>query len=183
MAPTLLPGDYLLAYKLPFGLKIPGLEVKLGKGQPKRGDLVLFPCPGKKSSKCVRRVIGLPGDRVEVIGERLVLNNQEAEYQPVTAREWGLVFVENLLGHEHQVALSGEESRVSFGPVIVAPGQVFVLSDHRDLSEDSRNWGGVPIADLEARVPLVWLSQAWPTESKPNPSPGLRWERVFHSPD
>ena len=183
MAPTLVPGDFLVAYKLPFGLRLPGFDLKWGKGQPKRGELVMFPCPSDKSESCVRRVVGLPGDRIEVRGERLILNGEMAGYRALGSESWGLVFSENILGHSHRLAISGDENRPRFGPVIVAPGQVFVLSDHRDLSEDSRRWGGVSISEIEARVPLIWMSKAWPTESNPKEATGLRWDRVFHSPD
>lgn len=183
MAPTLVPGDFLVAYKLPFGLRVPGFDYKIGRGNPRRGELVMFPCPSKPSESCVRRVVGLPGDRIEVAGERLIINGETAKYRPLKSKSWGLVFSESLGGRMHKIAISGEENRPRFGPVIVAPGQVFVLSDHRDLSQDSRLWGGVPVSEIEARVTMIWLSQEWPTESNSSRSNGVRWDRVFHSPD
>jgi signal peptidase I len=180
MAPNLLPGDYALAYRLPFGLKVPLLRSKLGQGRPRRGELVLFPCPESSADFCVSRVIGLPGDRVEIRAERLILNGTQAEYSSPRKDRFGLILKEKWDGLNHEVAISGSGKNSKFGPVIVGPGRVFVLSDHRDLAKDSRAYGSVAISNLEARVGFIWVSWHWPNESS-SVLPDLRWSRVFKS--
>ena len=178
MSPTLLPGDYAVAYRLPFGIRIPLSGSKIGKGKPSRGDVVMFPCPGDARSSCVRRVMGLSGDRVEIQGERLILNGEMAEYSSPEEHRSGLLLTESVLGMSHQIAIAGQEANRSFGPVIVGPGHVFLLSDHRDLSKDSRSYGAVPVASLEARISMVWVSWSWPKEAR-SALPALRWGRVL----
>ncbi|MEO0334801.1 MAG: signal peptidase I [Pseudomonadota bacterium] len=178
MAPTLLPGDYVVAYRLPFGLKIPIAGTKVGRGRPERGDLVLFPCPANKRKSCVSRVMGVPGDRLEIQGERLILNGEMAEYESPRVHASGLILRERVLGIDHEIAISGQEENSRFGPIIVGPGKAFMLSDHRDLARDSRAYGTVPLTELEARISMVWISWSWPDESSSS-MPSLRWGRLF----
>lgn len=178
MAPTLLPGDHVVSYKLPYGIAIPLVDIKIGKGIPRRGDIVTFDCPGNRQGSCASRVIGLPGDRVEIKRERLILNGITANYGSPHKRRSGLVLDERVLGMAHKVTISGIESRASFGPVIVGPERAFLLSDHRDLGLDSREYGTIPFSRIRGRLSFVWLSWEWPDESS-SFLPAPRWSRVF----
>ncbi|MCB0407636.1 MAG: signal peptidase I [Bdellovibrionales bacterium] len=183
MAPNLIIGDFILAYRLPYGIRVPFTHIKLGEKLPHRGDLVVFPCPKTKSITCLRRVVGLPGDRLEIRGERLFINGQQADYELIEKNELGVHFKETIEDHQYEIFIRGNEGHVQFGPVIVGPQSVFLLSDHRDLGEDSRSWGGVHVQEIEARVAFIWLSLDWLTESRLQSSgPALRWERLFQSP-
>lgn len=185
MAPNIVAGDFVMAYRLPYGLKLPFSSRKLGAHQPERGELIVFPCPDHPSRSCLRRVVALEGDRVQVRGERLVINGEEAQYSPVAPADEGFRLRESVQGMSHEIFIHGDGKRAHFGPAIVGPGSVFVLSDHRGLGMDSRDWGGIKIGQIEARVSFIWLSLDWPTESKSKKTNGplVRWERVFHSPD
>lgn len=183
MAPTLESGDYILAYRLPYGLRIPFTEWKWGEKMPQRGDLVLFPCPGQESDACVRRVVALPGDRIEIRGERLILNGEMARYDAKASHQAGFQLEESHSLLSQEIVISGDESQSRFGPVIVGPQSVFVLSDHRGMGPDSRQYGSIPVRQIEARVALVWLSISWPAESNARSFPIINWARVFHSPD
>lgn len=183
MSPSLVAGDYIMAYRLPYGVRVPLSDWKWGEKMPQRGDLVLFPCPGSESNACVRRVIGLPGDRVEIRGERLILNGEMARYEPVPSASVGFQFKEVHPLFSQEILISGDETQSRFGPAIVAPQSVFVLSDHRGLGPDSRQFGGVPVRKIEARVAFIWLSLSWPAESNATALPNINWTRVFHSPD
>lgn len=185
MAPSIISGDFLMAYRLPYGLKMPWSKSKWGKKEPLRGELVIFPCPGKVSEKCMRRVVGLPGDRIEIRGERLFVNGTQSEYQAIGAHPQGFQLNESIGLKSYPILISGSNQRKSFGPIIVGPTSIFVLSDHRDLGEDSRNWGGLQIEKVEASVSFIWLSLNWKQseDSSRRGWPNFRWSRVFTSPD
>jgi signal peptidase I len=182
MAPNLLTGDFILAYRSPYGVAIPFSDLKWGEKMPRRGDLVVFPCFTYPQRRCVRRVVGLPGDRVEIRGERLVINGKMADYKPTPAAAPGFQFKESWEDQQHEILIAGGGGRENFGPAIVGPGSVFLLSDHRDLGEDSRKFGGVSMSKIEARVSLIWLSLKWPMESTDSTWPRVNWSRVFHTP-
>lgn len=185
MAPGIVAGDFVMAYRLPYGFRLPFSGKKIGESVPARGELVIFPCPNAEHKTCLRRVVALEGDRVEVRGERLIVNGEEATYEPMASQQEGFRLKESLKGASYEILIHGDGKRSRFGPYIVGPGSIFVLSDHRGLGEDSRDWGGVKSKQVEARVTFIWLSLDWPTESGSarSSSPVVRWERVFRSPD
>lgn len=185
MAPSLVAGDFLMAYRIPFGVKLPWSPKKWGKKEPSRGELIIFPCPDVSGEKCLRRVVGLPGDRIEIRGERLFVNGVQANYSPGGANRQGFVLKESILSKNYSIMISGGSKRKNFAPIIVGPGSLFVLSDHRDLGKDSRDWGGVSIQSIEASVSFIWLSLQWTSDESEYKRdwPSLRWSRVFTSPD
>lgn len=157
MAPQLTPGDFVLAYKLPFGVKLPLGEWAQLQGRPaQRGEVVLLDCPEPLGAVCIRRVVGLPGDRIELINKQLWVNEHKVKYR----------------------ALNGSED---FGPFIVPPGEVFVLADNRQTAQDSRHWGGVPVDHIHAQILGIWLSFDWGRPEAPRSLPKVRWERLFKS--
>lgn len=184
MAPSLQKGDFVFAYRLPFGMRLPFVEKKVGVGKPKRGEVVVFECPHRQQEWCIKRIIGLEGDRIEIRGERLVVNGELATYQPEGAGKLGFLLKEKLFGMEQQILIQGSSQRSRFGPYVVPPGSVFMLADNRDQGGDSRTWGPVPIDNLEARVQLIWLSLNWREENEIAQGwPSVRWARLFQSVD
>jgi signal peptidase I len=194
MAPTLLPGDFIFAYRLPFGIKIPLTEMKFAVNSPQRGDIVVFTYPEQPKVSYVKRVVGLPGDRIQIEKGELSVNGQKLEYQdlPVDSSE---ELLHDLSGSEFFKTVeekAPEGSRFllfqktrklhQFGPLIVPPDEVFLLGDNRDSSDDSRYWGSVPIERVEGRVVYIWLSLNWQKRLWENRIPTVRWQRTGVSP-
>jgi len=188
MIPTLKVGDFIFAYKLPFGLPVPfsGGE-RWGASLPKRGDVVVFRYPGNETINYVKRVVGLPGDRISIKNKKLYINTVEAEYRPLgddviqdlPGKEFYSAFQESFSSSTHLVINNRSDQADFFGPVIVPPGHIFVLGDNRDSSDDSRYWGAVPLKNLEGRVVLVWMSFDWINRWGDERYPSVRWNRVF----
>ncbi len=192
MLPTLKVGDFIFAYKLPYGFPIPfsGGE-RWSAALPQRGDVVVFRYPGNENVNYVKRVVGLPGDRIAIKNKRLLVNDVEADYRPlpdaiirdVPSSDYYSASTETIHSSSaetsHVVMNNHADQADFFGPVVVPPGQIFVLGDNRDSSDDSRYWGTVPLSHLEGRVVLVWLSLDWMNPWGGERFPRLRWDRVF----
>jgi signal peptidase I len=168
MNPALVKGDIVLGFKAPFGLK------GSGGRQPKRGELVIFNCPGG-GGMCLRRIVGLPGDRLEMVRQRLIVNGQPCTYTGGNT-EGGRVLHETCLGHGRDIAIRADWAPESWGPTICPMERVFVLNDARAENADSRLWGAIPYADLQASAVGVWISLDW---SASNGWPLVRWGRTF----
>lgn len=169
MRPTILEGDRIFVNKLAYDLKVPFTTMHLAEwGNPRRGDIVVFysPYDGKR---LVKRVIGLPGDTIELRDNALVINGKLVEYQALDeqvlrdikpAERAGQVFAgEKLPGQAH--AVEGNPSRRAlrtFGPIQVPEGQYFMMGDNRDDSFDSRYWGTVDRKQIVGRATAVVMS-------------------------
>jgi signal peptidase I len=180
MEPTLLIGDALLASKFPYGYSTASLPIQINLpetgrvfgGTPKRGDVVVFRWPGDRSQAWVKRVIGLPGDRIQMRQGELFINDHPASLKAdglgeaeddnggsETARR----YIETLPGGvSHQIFKLYDNGRLDNTPeVTVPPGRLFVMGDNRDNSADSRvpvREGGVgllPMDDLVGRADAV----------------------------
>lgn len=184
MLPTLRAGDLIFAYKLPYGFALPFASGKIGSRLPKRGDLVVFSHPSKPVISYVKRVVGLPGDRVAIKDGKLIINEEPAKYRLLDSVKikGHKIFEESWRGESRSIAKLGRDEADFFGPIVVPPGKVFVLGDNRDTSEDSRDWGAVPLEKLSGRVELIWLSFDWKNKGE-NQMPRLRWPRVFMRPN
>lgn len=188
MVPTLKVGDLIFAYRLPYGFPIPfsGGE-RWSSKLPQRGDVVVFRYPGNESVNYVKRVVGLPGDRIEIRNKHLFVNDREAGYKALPSDvikdlpggEDYDVFQESLEDSTHSVIINKADETDFFGPVVVPPGHFFVLGDNRDSSDDSRYWGTVPLKNLEGKVVMVWMSLDWMHRWADDRLPSVRWERVF----
>lgn len=197
MLPTLKVGDFIFAYRLPYGFPIPfsGGE-RINARLPDRGDVVVFRYPGNEDVNYVKRVVGLPGDRIAIKNKKLFINDIESSYRPlsdglindVPNSDYYSASGESFSGDaehatdptlEHTVMNNHADQADFFGPVVVAPGQIFVLGDNRDSSDDSRYWGTVPASHLEGRVVLIWLSLDWVHTWGGERWPTVRWDRVF----
>lgn len=169
MKPTILEGDRVYVNKLAYDLKVPFTTWHLAQwANPQRGDIVVFfsPYDGKR---LVKRVIGVPGDSVELKNDVLVLNGQPVSYQPIDQKLLrdvagadlaSHVFAhEQLPGRPHSVAAyPAAQALRDFGPIQVPDGQYFMMGDNRDDSFDSRYWGMVERSRIVGRATTVVLS-------------------------
>jgi signal peptidase I len=169
MNPTILEGDRVLVDKHVFGLRVPFTLVHLTKGEdPARGDIVVFDSPANGTS-LVKRVIGVPGDVVELDNRGLVVNGKVAEYSAdddgrlstllaSTIEQNPVLMREALLGKEHEIMRLPYRYSEGFGAVVVPEGMYFMLGDNRDNSADSRVFGFVPRRNIVGRATRVVVS-------------------------
>jgi signal peptidase I len=163
MNPTIVEGDRILVNKSAYGFRIPFTMVRLTQGEdPKRGDIVIFPSP-KDGTTLVKRVVGLPGETVELRDERLFIDGVAVDYsasneddadlpQATRARRHQLV-AEKLSGRPHPImTLPDRPAARTFGPVKVPDGEYLMLGDNRDNSEDSRYIGFIPRDSIYGRA-------------------------------
>ncbi len=146
MIPTLLIGDHILVNKFVYGVRNPFTRELWIKGRiPKRGEIIVFIYPENRDLDFIKRVIGLPGDVIEIRNKQVYVN--------------GKPLVEPYVRHSDMRVLPREVSpRDNFGPVKVPPGHLFVMGDNRDESYDSRFWGFVPIRDVKGKAFLIYFS-------------------------
>jgi len=163
MNPTIIEGDRVLVDKHVFGLRIPFTRVHLTRGEdPARGDIVVFDSPADGTS-LVKRVIGVPGDVVELEDEHLTVNGHTARYTrellTATAAHHPLLMRESGLGRPHDVLLLPDRAAPrSAGPYVVPEDMYFMMGDNRDNSADSRYFGFVPRRDIIGRATRVVVS-------------------------
>jgi signal peptidase I len=152
MENTLLIGDYLLVNKLSYGIRSPlDNKVIIPIGKPQRGDVVVFIFPKDPSKDYIKRVIGLPGDRLQIINKKVFINGKEY----ITPQA---VFQDSDKTNEF---LPGDQvARDNFGPVVVPADSYFCMGDNRDRSYDSRFWGFVPMDNLRGRAMIIYFSWA-----------------------
>jgi signal peptidase I len=170
MNPTIVEGDRLLVDKHAFGLRVPLTLVHLTPGaDPVRGEIVVFDSP-RDGTSLVKRVVGVPGDVVELEGEALIVNGHPARYEGVsddpvrgllttTQAQDPRPLREEGSGRDHEILLLPERlSRWRYGPVTVPAGMYFMLGDNRDNSADSRYFGFVPRRNIVGRATRVVVS-------------------------
>jgi len=168
MRPTLLEGDVVLVNRLAYDFKLPLTDIRLIElGTPQRGDVVTFSSP-TDGVRLIKRLVGVPGDVVEMRNEVLYINGSAADYdaphlvaEPM--EQGGAIEAvrtkERINGSERTVQfLPAVPARRSFGPVTVPQGSYFFLGDNRDNSEDSRYIGFVPRQLLIGRAHHVLVS-------------------------
>ena len=169
MKPTILEGDRVFVNKLAYDLKVPFTTWHITQwSNPQRGDIVVFFSP-KDGTRLVKRVIGLPGDTVELRNEQLVINGQPVDYaapDPDMAaqvsgpeRERGIFATEKLSTGSHAVmAINGVPAMRTFPPIQVPTDHYFMMGDNRDNSFDSRYFGPVARDQIVGRATSVVLS-------------------------
>lgn len=166
MVPTLLVGDRLVA---------DGWAYR--KDFPRRGDIIVFDYPRDPSIKYVKRVVGLPGDEVKIVGGELYVNKvlvkAHRTSEPSQVDDgWGVVeYLETLDNVKHVIRRAQPTMFLNYGPVKVPEKSYFVMGDNRDRSSDSRVWGFVPEAAIVGRMRYVYFS--WDGEKG-----GIRWPRI-----
>jgi len=202
MKPTIFEGDFIVVNKLAWDLKVPFRTEHISQwGDPRRGDIVVFKNP-EGGDRLVKRVIGMPGDKLRIIGEQIWINGQLLSYYPLpkarfpalndTDRATHTVAAEQLPADSSATAADMQPAQASaastvhpvmFGPekrlppiqgdYSVPPDQYFMLGDHRNDSRDSRYYGAVDRSAMLGRVIGVGISL--------NPEQGWkpRWGRFF----
>lgn len=167
MLPTLLIGDFILVNKFIYGIRLPVLNKKIIEvEEPERGDVVVFRYPKQPTIDYIKRVVGLPGDRVAYYNKQLYINGKRMKqvdlgrYQEVGQRQsmtGAEIKLEDLKGLEHNILIEPEVPSVE-GVYVVPEGHYFVMGDNRDNSNDSRFWGTVPEENLVGKAFFVWMN-------------------------
>tara|TARA_R110002167_G_scaffold29239_3_gene97739 strand:- start:40389 stop:41036 length:648 start_codon:yes stop_codon:yes gene_type:complete len=159
MKPTIVEGDRILVNKLAYDVQVPFLYHSLKKlNDPQRGDIIVFDSEVAQL-RLVKRVIGLPGDVVEMVDNQLYINGQALQYDVLESHQNQVDEKEDLLGVVHTVRLNREGSRLSsFEPTKVPENFYLALGDNRDNSSDSRVIGFVPRDEIIGRAKKVVMS-------------------------
>ncbi len=153
METNLLVGDHLLVNKLVYSPSWGDWEGRLlGKKEVQRGHVVVFKFPEDPTRDFIKRVIGLPGEKIEIRDKRVYINDRPLE-EPYTH------FLQPPLHRDDpEYGLRREDDRDNYGPKVIPPGQLFVMGDNRDNSRDSRFWGFLPRDQVKGRALLVYWS-------------------------
>jgi signal peptidase I len=167
MKSTLLIGDHILVNKFIYGIKIPFLNKDLIHiSDPKRLDIVVFQYPVDPSKDFIKRVIGLPGDTVQVKDKKVYVNNQELNEPYITHSD-------------NKIFPANASPRDNMGPIVVPPHSLFVMGDNRDESYDSRFWKFVDMSDLKGEAFIIYWSWNQDGDLSPSSSEGyVRWNRI-----
>jgi signal peptidase I len=167
MLPNIWPGDFLLGDKIT-------------KTRLQRGDVVVLRCPNAKDQICMKRVVGLPGDRIEFRNHELIINGEKSRHKEVKEG----VELESVLGARWLIwPLTKGKEPLDAEPLVVPPHELYLLNDKRSFLEDSRTWGTVKIDQLDAKVWRVWLSLDWYDGDVVRSMPRIRWSRMLRSID
>jgi signal peptidase I len=169
MMPTLLTGDFILVNKFAYGLRLPINNKKfVAIGEPVRGDVVVFRPPHHPEQDWIKRVIGLPGDRIGYFDNRVHINGEVVQYASQGSYQGrgngtemtGAELLEEQLGDRpHQVLERTLPYRdPGEGEWVVPAGHYFVMGDNRDNSEDSRYWQFLPEENLRGKAFLIWMN-------------------------
>jgi signal peptidase I len=168
MEPNLLIGDHLIVNKMEFAPTSTALERRLlPRRDVRRGDVIVFKYPEDPERDFIKRVVGLPGERVELRERRVLINGQPID-DP----------------HAHDPDVPGGrpprpgDVRDTYGPVTVPERQYFVMGDNRDNSEDSRYWGFLPASHVKGRALFIYFS-IQEGASVTDLAGGIRWGRLF----
>jgi signal peptidase I len=168
MHPTLLEGDVVFVNRLAYDLKVPLTDhILLRLGDPQRSDIVTFSSP-KDGTRLIKRLVAIPGDKVEMRNKLLFINGEPAQYQSATLEPnhdaldapWQVQHaLETAGGHAHPIQwLGGVAGRDNFKPVTLGPDQYLMLGDNRDNSADSRFIGLVSRELLIGKAVRVMVS-------------------------
>jgi len=184
MIPTLTIGDHLLVNKFIYGPRIPFTDTRIFSWkEPKRGEVIVFKYPENEDKNFIKRVVGLPGDKIELKNGILLINDQPVKLQETAASgednqnaefPYGFkarLYKEQLGTITHDMQYLHEQSGTNFGPILVPKESVFVMGDNRDNSQDSRVWGFVKFNKILGRAFIIYWS--WNGDDN-----WVRWKRI-----
>jgi signal peptidase I len=183
MVPTLLVGDLILVNKFDYGIRLPVINKKVIQvGNPQRGDVMVFKYPKDPSQDYIKRVIGVPGDKITYENKRLTVNGQPIDSAPMDDYlddehpVYRKQFLEKLPNAPHRILNNDGARTINLGAVeefphhenctysydgftcIVPEGNYFMMGDNRDNSADSRYWGFVPDKNIVGKAVFVWMN-------------------------
>lgn len=186
MIPTLMIGDFILVNKFAYGFKVPFSDISLlgidsdpiylfGEDKPERGDVVVFKYPSDPSINYIKRVIGLPGDTIEIKDKHVYVNDEPVIQSEIDGREimtdmdekfknYNLKFYNAKTGgHDHVIQQDVDNYyKTDYEKRVIPEGKYFVMGDNRDFSYDSRFWGYVDHKHIKGEAILVWFSMIFP---------------------
>lgn len=198
MIPTLEVGDHIFVSKFSYGLVVPFSNKKLFElRQPSRGDVIVFKWPQDPSIDYIKRVVGLPGEKLELRHNELFINDRpmprehvgpyrsEDSQRGVSDDRDGDLWSETLDGKPHDEIQDLGRLPQSYGPIVIPEGNVFVMGDNRDNSSDSRVWGTVKHDLIKGRALVVWWSRGTAEDGPWYAGPlawvkSIRFGRFFH---
>jgi len=161
MEPTLLVGDYILVNKFIYGFRIPYTDTRYFQfKKPQRGDVIVFIFPLDPSKDFIKRVIGTEGEKVEIIHNKIYINER---------------VIDDPWGHFEKRGFEDLQSMGNFGPVVVPKDSLFVLGDNRYNSEDSRFWGFLHVSAVLGKAFIFYFS--WDRNAE-NLFDMVRWSRI-----
>jgi signal peptidase I len=196
MIPTLEIGDHIFVSKFAYGLGIPFTNTKILRWhEPHRGDVVVFKYPLQQDTDYIKRVVGLPGDKVELRRNEIFINGKPMSRELVNEHVFISdhpggpleLWLEHLDDHPHNT-LHEPDRPTDFGPRVVPAQSIFVMGDNRDNSNDSRVWGFVPYELIKGKALIVWWSRdpsrgGWSPSGIADWFGAIRWRRFFHIVD
>ncbi len=206
MFPSLLIHDHIFVNKAVYGVRVPFSEKWLIKyRKPDRGEIVIFKYPNDKSTFYVKRVVGLPGDKILWDKGKLYINDEPVKVEEATDSTrfdrlrdkdfqrggfWNdsknnyQHFFETIGEFEHSILINKfRKGGATYGPITVPEDRLFVMGDNRDNSSDSRRWGFVPMENILGKAMFVWLScnETLPVVSFLCNPLTIRWGRMLNS--
>ncbi|MDX1572592.1 MAG: signal peptidase I [Methylophaga sp.] len=179
MLPTLHIGDFILVNKFSYGIRLPVINNKiLDTGSPERGDVAVFRYPQQPEIDYIKRIVGLPGDRIGYFDKTLYINGEPVRQEAIDESTLNStqisasseLFYEYLDTDKHTIAIETNRPGAE-GELVVPEGHYFVMGDNRDNSNDSRVWGPVPESHLVGKAFMIWMSWDWQAG-------GIVWSRL-----
>jgi signal peptidase I len=188
MLPTLKIGDFIIVDKMSYGLKVPfsdfflnepiyltNHKIKIG-----RGDVIVFKFPKNPQVNYIKRVIGIPGDKIKIVEKKIILNGVELKIKSIDARSFESKDLDprykdsNFNYYETKISEKmfnyqldkDNYFKVDYDEIVIPKHKYFVLGDNRDFSNDSRYWGLVPESYIKGRAEYIWLSVGKSNDAK-----------------
>ncbi len=185
MIPTLMIGDFILVNKFSYGFKVPFSDMfsdpiyLFGKSNPIKGDVVVFKYPDDTSINYIKRVVGVPGDTIEIKEKIVYINDQAVPSEEITEaasgktiladmdekfKDYNIKLMKVKTGTQEHIIQQDNDNyvRVDYEKRTIPEGKFFVMGDNRDFSYDSRFWGLVPHEFVKGKAILVWFSLIFP---------------------
>ena len=175
MAPGILPGDYILLNKAVYQIHA-----------PQRGDVVVFVYPDDRRLFFIKRIVALPGDTIEIIDNRVWINDTPLIYQKIARApavnfdtQTDTAYLEERNHKQRYPIMASGQDLQDMARLTVPHGHCFVLGDNRNHSRDSRHFGPIPLADVKGRLDYIhWPAQSWSRFGKYNAADQLAKEDI-----